>query len=211
MPLAQLIFINMIRLTNLLKEAILIDKLPAIPVMQESLSVISELATKTLLTREFRGIQSGAAKIAADPPKKFSIDPVINEVYKHLMQAHGLSHLIYCSHGNARFHLAGSQYYMVPISPYKIIWSPEVADLLVTANFYASAGKLDDFPYDTYQKSWPQGDVSEVIVDCDEYYLITTRMPIVRDWMRKNKVDEPSTYADLYAIIEGTIQPYINK
>lgn len=199
----------MIRLLDLLKEAILVDSIPTIPVLQESLAAMEAIQEKTLLTRRSRGIKSGAAKISADPPKKFSIDPTITDVYTQVMELYGLSHLIYCSHGKATFHLGGDQYYMIPKGDYKVIWSPEVPDLLVTAKYYYDSGMIDEFPYNSYKQTWPVGDVSEVLVDCNEYYLITTRIPIIMDWMKKNGVGSPTTYKDLHTIVEGTLKRYV--
>ena len=60
--------------------------------------------------------------------------------------------------------------------------------------------------------------VDEVLVDCTEYYLISTNTPIVQDYMGKNKLgtfdrarftpNKIETYSQLFDILKNTIAQY---
>jgi len=53
-----------------------------------------------------------------------------------------------------------------------------------------------------------------VLVDCDEYYLVSLRIPIIKDYMEynayksKTKVVNPTTYSELADLIEGTLKHF---
>jgi hypothetical protein len=211
----------MIQLLDLLKEDI-IEKATSIPTILESLPIIKSLGDKTLLTREFKGIRMGAAKITAGPIEKGRIGNVLNpqspayqsdiaDLFQSLIDKFGLNHIIYCSHGDVRFLLGGDQYCMVPIGEYKTVWSPQIKDIYADASRYKKENKLNQFPIDSYQDSWPTGNVNEVLVDCSEYYLITTKIPIVQKYMKVNGIEKPKTYNELYNILEGSVEPYKNE
>jgi hypothetical protein len=199
----------MIRLIDLLREDI-IEKTSSVPIIQEALPIIEKLGSKTLLTRTFKGIRTGAAKVTTTPPKRQSTDPRIVNVFDTVMKRFDFKTLIYCSHGARRFFI-GDQYIMIPGEGFKLIWSPEIFDLLADASTMNKQGKINEFPYDSYTTKWPTGDVSEVLVDCNEYYLISTRIPIVQDYMRKNKLPEPKTYSELFDILTQAIAPYVGR
>ena len=204
----------MIRLIDLLREDI-VEANSVIDNIKTSLPLIKLLGDKTVLTRTFSGIRSGAAKVTTTLPKRQSADPAIVNVFDTLMEKLDFTTLVYCSHGNRKF-IRGDQYIMVPGKNYKLAWSPKVHDLLVVASDYKKSDKINEFPYDSYITTWPKGDVSEVLVDCEEYYLITTRVPIVQDYMRKQKMgawngrqfipDVIKTYNQLHDVLTGTLQ-----
>ena len=205
----------MIRLIDLLKEDII--EAGVTSTIEESLPLITQLGDKTVLTRTFSGVRSGIAKVTTTPPKKQSIDPDIIQVFDNVMDHLDFDRLIYCSHGNRRF-IQGDQYIMVPGDGYKIAWSSEINDLLVDAKEYQKEGKLDQFPYDSYKTDWPIGDVSEILVDCDVYYMISPRLPIIEDYMRKQKLgtydrarfipNKIETYSQLRDILSNAIMQY---
>ena len=211
-------FENFINSTSVLEDVI--EDTHAIPTIQAALPFIKKLKDSTVLTRTFTGIKTGAARISTTPPKFQSINPDIVAVYDKVMQKLGFSSLVYCSHGDSQF-FKGQQYYLIPGEDFKMAWSPEVSDLLVVANRYNKENRLGEFPYDSYTTDWPQGNVDEVLVDCEYYFLISTRIPIVEDWMRKNKMGtykgrvftpaKIETYDRLYEVLEQSIAPYINK
>jgi len=80
---------------------------------------------------------------------------------------------------------------------------------------FKEAGKLDEFPINSYKNTWPVSDVNEVLVDCTEYYLISINIPIVQDYMRNKKLgtfdrarfipNKKETYSQMYDILEGII------
>jgi len=220
----------MILLTDLLREDI-IEKSSVIPTITEALPVIHQLGNKTMLTREFQGIRSGAAKITSGPNDKGRIGTAINpnspvylediaNVFKTIITQFSLKHIIYCSHGNVRFNLAGPQYYMIPIGKYKTVWSEQVKDIYADAMSLKKAGKLDEFPVDSYKNKWPVGNVNEVLVDCVEYYLISINIPIVQDYMKKKKLgtynrtkfipNKIETYSQLHDILKDVVMQYKN-
>lgn len=220
----------MILLTDLLREDI-IEKSSVIPTITEALPVIQQLGNKTMLTREFQGIRSGAAKITSGPIDKGRIGTAINpnspvylediaNVFKTIINQFSLKHIIYCSHGNVRFNLAGPQYYMIPIGKYKTVWSEQVKDIYADAMSLKKAGKLDEFPVDSYKNKWPVGNVNEVLVDCVEYYLISINIPIVQDYMKKKKLgtynrtkfipNKIETYSQLHDILKDVVMQYKN-
>ena len=69
----------------------------------------------------------------------------------------------------------------------------------------------------SYKNEWPSEKVDEVLVDCNEYYLITTRITIIQDYMKYtaykqgNPVVQPTTYEQLAAIIEHVLHKYKPK
>jgi len=220
----------MILLTDLLREDI-IEKSSVIPTITEALPVIQQLGNKTMLTREFQGIRSGAAKITSGPIDKGRIGTAINpnspvylediaNIFKTIINQFSLKHIIYCSHGNVRFNLAGPQYYMIPIGKYKTVWSEQVKDIYADAMSLKKAGKLDEFPVDSYKNKWPVGNVNEVLVDCVEYYLISINIPIVQDYMKKKKLgtynrtkfipNKIETYSQLHDILKDVVMQYKN-
>jgi len=218
----------MIKLTDLLREDI-IEKSSVIPTIEEALPIIQKLGNKTVLTREFKGIRMGAAKVTSGPIDKGRIGTAINpsspgyledvaSIFKTIINQFSLKHIIYCSHGDVRFNLAGPQYCMIPIGEYKTVWSEEVGDIYADAMTLKKAGNLDKFPVNSYKNEWPIGNINEVLVDCTEYYLISTNIPIVQDYMRKNKLgasdrakftpNRIETYSQLYDILKNTIAQY---
>lgn len=87
-------------------EAILVDRVPTTPLLSESLDAIKQLGNRTLLTREFSQIKSGAAKISAESYEKGRIglalypkSPVYNEYvaknFKALVNKFNLKYIIY--------------------------------------------------------------------------------------------------------------------
>jgi hypothetical protein len=220
----------MIRMTDLLKEDI-IEKSSVIPTITEALPAIQQLGNKTMLTREFQGIRMGVAKITSGPIDKGRIGTAINpsspiylediaNVFRTIINQFSLKHIIYCSHGDVRFNLAGPQYYMIPTGKYKTVWSEQVKDIYADAMSLKKAGKLDEFPVDSYMNKWPVGNVNEVLVDCVEYYLISINTPIVQDYMRKKKLgtynktkfipNKIETYSQLHDILKDVVAQYKN-
>jgi len=215
----------MIKLIDLLREDI-IEKSTVIPVIEEALPIIQQLGNKTVLTREFQGIRTGAAKITSGPIDKGKIGTAINpkspvylediaNVFKTIINKFNLKHIIYCSHGNVRFYLSGPQYYMIPIGKYKTVWSEQVKDIYSDVMDFKEAGKLDEFPINSYKNTWPVSDVNEVLVDCTEYYLISMKIPVIQDYMKNKKLgtfdrtrfipNKIETYSQMYDILEGII------
>jgi hypothetical protein len=222
----------MIRLKNLIKEDI-IEKSSPVPIITEALPVIEKLGNKTLLTRTFKGITSGAAKITSGPITKGRIGTVLHpdspihdsetsKIFQQLIDRFNLQHIIYCSHGDRQF-FSGNPYIMIPIGKYKTIWSPDVRDIYADIQTLKDKGNLKAFPIDTYTDTWPKGNVDEVLVDCEEYYMISLRIPIIQNYMRKQNLGtykgrtfvpdykHVKTYDQLYDILQESIKPYVKS
>ena len=121
---------------------------------------------------------------------------------------------MYASYGSNRHGLFGAEYFLIPVGDYKTIWSPKIQDIYSNASEMEKKGTLSTFPLDSYKNQWPVGKVGEVLVDCDEYYLVSTKIPIVKDYMsyaaykQKTQVVQPTTYEQLAAIIEQVLRKY---
>ena len=208
-------------LINLREDIIESDNV--ISTLESALIPIRKLGNKTLLCRESGGIRSGAAKVVSGPWDKGKIGMVINpksptynqqigELFQKLVAKFGINHIVYASHDDSRHGLFGRSYYMIPVGEYKTVWSPKVNDIYADASNLQKADNLKTFPLDSYQTTWPTGKVSEVLVDCTEYYLVSLKIPIVKDYMEysayksKAKVVNPTTYSELADLIDGTLK-----
>jgi hypothetical protein len=217
---------SVIKLMDLLSEDI-IENDSVLDTLSQALPHIKKLGNKPMLTRESGGIRSGAAKITSGPWDKGKIGSAINptspvyvpelgKLFKDLVGKFSMEHIIYASFQYKRG-LFGSEYILIPVGDYKTIWSSEVHDIYSDASTMIKNGTIDSFPLDSYKTTWPVGKLSEVLVDCKEYYLVSTRIPIVQSSMnytamkQKTKIIQPTTYKELADIIERVIQYYIWK
>lgn len=221
----------MIKLKDILKDILLEDIIEGKSVLDtltEALPYIKKLENKSMLVRESGGIRMGAAKVTSGPWTKGRIGSAINpessvyekdlgKLFKKLVDKFSIEHIVYASYDSNRHGLFGSEYFLIPVGDYKTIWSPEVNDIYSNASEMKKQGTLNTFPMDSYKNEWPSGKVDEVLVDCNEYYLITTRIPIIQDYMKYtaykqgNPVVQPTTYEQLAAIIEHVLQYYKRK
>lgn len=221
----------MIKLKDILKDILLEDIIEGKSVLDtltEALPYIKKLENKSMLARESGGIRMGAAKVTSGPWTKGRIGSAINpessvyekdlgKLFKKLVDKFSIEHIVYASYDSNRHGLFGSEYFLIPVGDYKTIWSPEVNDIYSNASEMKKQGTLNTFPMDSYKNEWPSGKVDEVLVDCNEYYLITTRIPIIQDYMKYtaykqgNPVVQPTTYEQLAAIIEHVLQYYKRK
>jgi hypothetical protein len=196
--------------------------------LTEALPHIKKLGNKPMLVRESGGIIKGAAKVTSGPWDKGRIGSAINpkspvykadlgKLFKDLVDKFSIEHIVYASYNSNRHGLFGSVYYLIPAGNYKTIWSPKITDIYSNASNMIDQGTLNTFPLDSYKNEWPVGKVAEVLVDCKEYYLITTKIPIVQSSMwyaaqkQKTQVVQPTTYNELADIIERVIQYYTWK
>jgi len=240
----------MIKLKDILKDILLediIESKSVLDTLTEALPHIKKLGSKPMLTRESGGIRSGAAKITSGPWDKGKIGSAINpsssvynkdlgKLFKELVDKFSMKHIIYASFQYKRG-LFGTEYFLIPVEDYKTIWSPEIHDIYSDAYTMIKNGTIDSFPLDSYKTTWPVDKVAEVLVDCKEYYLITTKIPIVQSSMwytaQKQKtqvvqptvvqptvvqptvvqptVVQPTTYNELADIIERVLQYYKRK
>ena len=217
----------MIKLKDILFEDI-IEGSNVLVTLTEALPHIKELGNKPMLVRESGGIRSGAAKITSGPWDKGKIGSAINpsssvydanlgKLFKDLVDKFSIEHIIYASYNSNRHGLFGDAHYLIPVGDYKTIWSPKITDIYRNASEMKKQGTLNTFPLDSYKNEWPVGKVAEVLVDCKEYYLISTKIPIVKSGMwytaqkQKTQVVEPTTYKELADIIDRVIQYYTWK
>lgn len=217
----------MIKLKDILFEDIF-ENSSVLDTLTEALPHIKELGNKPMLVRESGGIRSGAARITSGPWDKGKIGSAINpsssvydadlgKLFKDLVDKFSIEHIVYASYNNNRHGLFGDAYYLIPIGDYKTIWSPKIKDIYSNASEMKKQGTLNTFPMDSYKNEWPIGKVAEVLVDCKEYYLISTKIPIVKSSMyftaqkQKTQIVQPTTYKELADIIDRVIQYYIYK
>lgn len=214
----------MIKLKDILFEDI-IEGSSVLDTLTEALPHIKKLGNKPMLVRESGGIRTGAARITSGPWDKGKIGSAINpsspvydkdlgKLFKELVDKFSIEHIVYASYNSNRHGLFGAEYFLIPVGDYKTIWSPEINDIYSNASQMKKQGTLNDFPLDSYKTTWPVGKVAEVLVDCKEYYLITTKIPIVKSSMyftaqkQKTQVVQPTTYNELADIIERVLQYY---
>ena len=217
----------MIKLKDILFEDI-IEGSNVLVTLTEALPHIKELGNKPMLVRESGGIITGAARITSGPWDKGKIGSAINpsssvynadlgKLFKDLVDKFSIEHIVYASYNSNRHGLFGAAYYLIPVGDYKTIWSPKIKDIYSNASEMKKQGTLNTFPLDSYKNEWPVGKVAEVLVDCKEYYLISTKIPIVKSSMwytaqkQKTQVVEPTTYKELADIIDRVIQYYTWK
>ena len=217
----------MIKLRDILFEDIF-EGSNVLVTLTEALPHIKELGNKPMLVRESGGIITGAARITSGPWDKGKIGSAINpsssvynadlgKLFKDLVDKFSIEHIVYASYNSNRHGLFGAAYYLIPVGDYKTIWSPEITDIYSNASNMKKQGTLNTFPLDSYKNEWPVGKVAEVLVDCKEYYLISTKIPIVKSGMwytaqkQKTQVVEPTTYKELADIIDRVIQYYTWK
>ena len=221
----------MIKLKDILKDILLEDIIESSSVLDtltEALPYIKELGNKSMLVRESGGIRMGAAKVTSGPWTKGRIGSAINpessvydkdlgKLFKELIGKFRIKHIVYASYDSNRHGLFGDKYFLIPVGDYKTIWSPEVNDIYSNVSRMKKQGTLNTFPMDSYKNEWPVGKVAEVLVDCKEYYLITTKIPIVQSSMyftaqkQKTQVVQPTTYSELADIVERVLQYYKRK
>jgi len=218
---------SIIKLKDVLLEDI-IENSSILVTLTEALPYIKELGNKPMLVRESGGIRTGAAKITSGPWDKGKIGSAINssspvydadlgKLFKDLVSKFGIEHIIYASYNSNRHGLFGDAYYLIPVGDYKTIWSPKITDIYSNASRMKKQGTLSTFPLDSYKNTWPTGKVDEVLVDCKEYYLISTKIPIVKSSMwytaqkQKTQVVQPTTYNELADIVERVLQYYTQK
>ena len=217
----------MIKFLDILFEDI-IEGSSVLDTLTEALPHIKKLGNKPMLVRESGGIRTGAARITSGPWDKGRIGSAINpsssvydkdlgKLFKELVDKFSIEHIVYASYDSNRHGLFGNKYFLIPVGDYKTIWSPEINDIYSNASRMKKQGALNTFPMDSYKTTWPVGKVDEVLVDCKEYYLITTSIPIVKSSMyftaqkQKTQVVQPSTYNELADIIERVLQYYAWK
>jgi hypothetical protein len=217
----------MIKLKDILMEDI-IETDSVLDTLTEALPHLKKLGNKPMLVRESGGIIMGAAKVTSGPWDKGRIGSAINpkspvykadlgKLFKDLVDKFSIEHIVYASYNSNRHGLFGNAYYLIPVGNYKTIWSPKITDIYSNASNMIDQGTLNTFPLDSYKNEWPVGKVAEVLVDCKEYYLITTKIPIVQSSMwyaaqkQKTQVVQPTTYNELADIIERVIQYYTWK
>ena len=217
----------MIKLKDILSEDI-IENASVVDTLLQALPHIKQLGNKRMLIRESGGIRSGAAKITSGPWNKGKIGAVINpassvydadlgKLFNNLVAKFSINHIVYAAYESNRHGLFGSEYFLIPTGDYKTVWSPEIRDIYSDASTMQKQGTLNAFPMHSYKNEWPSGKVDEVLVDCNEYYLITTRIPIIQDYMKYtaykqgNPVVQPTTYEQLAAIIEHVLHKYKPK
>ncbi len=217
----------MIKLIDILSEDI-IENASVVDTLSQALPHIKKLGNKSMLVRESGGIRSGAAKITSGPWDKGKIGSAINpsssvydkdlgKLFKDLVNKFSIEHIVYASYESSRHGLFGAEYHLIPVGDYKTIWSPKIQDIYSNASHMKKQGTLNHFPMDSYKNEWPVGKVDEVLVDCEEYYLITTRIPIVKSSMyhtaqkQKTQVVQPTTYNELADVIHRVIQYYAWK
>ena len=171
----------------------------------------NELSGKTILTREFAGLNKAAAKVTTEADKPYGTKsalglmakPEIKNLFDIIKDKYGLTNFIYCSHGKSKFGLSGRSYIVVPKNPFKIIWSSQVPDVYANASrMIKDQGNLDAFPIDSYTDSWPSGNVSEVLLDCEYYFLINQDAELMAESKHHTGISSIQTYDQLATVLD---------
>ena len=174
----------------------------------------NELSGKTVLTREFAGLKKSAAKITMQDflpygtKNYLGLDakPAIKNLFDIIKDKYGLTNFTYCSHGVSKYGLFGRSYIVVPKNPYKTIWSPQVSDLYSNASrMIKDQGNLDAFPIDSYTDSWPSGNVPEVILDCEYYFLINENYDLISESKHHTGISSIQTYDQLATVLNDVL------
>ena len=129
----------MIKLKDILSEDI-IENASVVDTLLQALPHIKKLGNKPMLIRESGGIRSGAAKITSGPWNKGKIGAVINpassvydadlgKLFNNLVAKFSINHIVYAAYESNRHGLFGSEYFLIPTSDYKTVWSPEIRDI----------------------------------------------------------------------------------
>ena len=173
-----------------------------------------QLSGKTVLTREFAGLNKAAAKVTTETDKPYGTKnalglmakPEIKNLFDIIKDKYGLATFIYCSHGKSKFGLSGRSYIVVPKNPFKTIWSPQVSDIYADASrMIKDQGNLDAFPIDSYTDSWPSGNVSEVILDCEYYFLINENYDLIAESKHHTGISNIQTYDQLATVLNDVL------
>ena len=185
-----------------------------------ALSHLTALRGRSVLHREFGGLRWGAGHVTSESPFQGkmalqfgpnSMQPEIAAVFRRVLSENAMRHVVYCSHGESRSGLFGRSYIMIPETPFKTVWSPEVPDIYAVCSALQKEGRLDEFPYSTYRDAWPEGAVREVLVDTAAYWLIDPRHDILKYSAWKTGVGEIGTYDQLETVLRHALKPYREK
>lgn len=177
------------------------------------------LGNKTFLTRGFQGLRKFGALVTPEDPLmgrmslafgEKSYFPEIAAIFASVRDTYGLDNVVYCSHGKSKFALGGRQYICIPKTPYKTIWSPDVHDIYADSSELLKQGRISEFPLSSYRDTWPVGDVDEVLLDCDSYYLISLKHQMIDYAIYKGGVN-PTTYSELSTLLKQIVEPHRHK
>ena len=155
--------------------------------------ICATMGDKPLLYRQVRntrGMYGDKALIIKATPRSIYKDEKLlgtgNAVQPHVLNKLDIEHPVFSTmdpHPGTQGKF-GANYFMVPIGEYKIYSSPQVKDLGSDQSYADKSRKLFapasdeevakfDAVADTYKEGWPSaGFPNEVILDCEQYYLI---------------------------------------
>jgi hypothetical protein len=153
--------------------------------------ICATMGDRPLLYRMLRGTSTGGrySLIQKVTPRGMRDEKLLgsgNLVQPHVLNKLGIEHAVFATmdpHPGTQGKF-GANFFMVPIGAYKIYSSPQIKDLGSDNSYndkdrkmFAPASDEEvakfDAVADTYKEGWPgAGFPNEVILDCEQYYLI---------------------------------------
>ena len=154
--------------------------------------ICATMGDRPLLYREVRntrGMYGDKALIIKATPRSIYKDEKLRgtgDKQNHVLNKLGIEHAVFATmdpHPGTQGKF-GANYFMVPIGSYKVYSSPQVNDLGSDTSYNDKDRKMFappsdeevakfDAVADTYKEGWPSaGFPNEVILDCEQYYLI---------------------------------------
>jgi hypothetical protein len=154
--------------------------------------ICATMGDRPLLYREVRntrGLYGDKSLIIKATPRGMRDEKLLgsgNLVQGHVLNKLGIEHPVFSTmdpHPGTQGKF-GANYFMVPIGEYKVYSSTQVKDLGSDNSYYDKSRKMFapasdeeakrfDAVADTYKEGWPSaGFPNEVILDCEQYYLI---------------------------------------
>jgi hypothetical protein len=149
-----------------------------------------------------------------------SFEPEIKAYFTQLTDKFGMDHIVYTSYKSSRGGFFGREYIMIPISPFKTIWSPKVNDIYSNISQAIKKNEPVQPMIDSYVDDWPTQPTGEVLVDCDQYYLLNfKRFTDLYGWIASSRINankqfhapRPGKKADLLAVTTySELAPFLN-
>jgi hypothetical protein len=148
--------------------------------------ICATMGDKPLLYRQVRntrGLYGDKTLIIKATPRSIYKDEKLlgtgNAVQPYLLNKLGVEHAVFATmdpHPGTQGKF-GANYFMVPIGEYKVYSSSQVKDLGSNTSYSIGPAFLHVVNMnpiaDTYKEGWPSaGFPNEVILDCEQYYLI---------------------------------------
>jgi hypothetical protein len=166
----------MIKLISILKEAL--NKITNDD-FDKAANICKSLGNKEFLIRGFN-VENNYGLILVDTEEwtkgKIGValnqEPKIKDAFTELTNKFGMDHIVYASYKDSKKGFFGPEFIMIPVPSYKTVWSPKVSDIYANLSQTIKKNESVQPIIDSYVNTWPTQPVGEVLVDCDQYYLL---------------------------------------